>query len=123
MGLVSQMVKAMVASSSPVGGSGTLHVLFGKHYFWDRHGKYHSIPQKVIVKIQDQWYDIPKHQPTPIIEMDLAKKAKNLIKHAQKVMLLMVKPQHSQNITTFSRISTDHDSRQQQKFKKVLKEY
>ena len=60
----------------------------------------------MIVKIQDQWYDIPKHQPTPIIEMDLAKKAKNLIKHAQKLMLLMVKPQHSQNITATTDLST-----------------
>ena len=33
--------------------------LFGKPYLWDRHGSYKSRPQKVIVKIQNQWYGIP----------------------------------------------------------------
>ena len=34
--------------------------MFGKPYLWDRHGSYQSWPQKVIVKIQNQWYDIPE---------------------------------------------------------------
>ena len=35
-------------------------VLFGKPCLWDRHGSYQSQPQKVIVKIQNQWYGIPE---------------------------------------------------------------
>ena len=35
-----------------------VETLFGKPYLWDRHGSYQSRPQKVIVKIWIQWYDI-----------------------------------------------------------------
>ena len=33
---------------------------FGKPYIWNQHGTYQSQPQKVIVKIRNQWYGIPE---------------------------------------------------------------
>ena len=52
--------------------------LFRKPYWWDRHGRYQSLPQKVIVKIQNQWYDILERQPTPTVSIILPNKQRNL---------------------------------------------
>ena len=46
--------------------------LFGKPYLWDRHGSYHSWPQKVIIKIKNQWYKIPEGQPTLVNKSGLS---------------------------------------------------
>ena len=59
------------------------NALFEKPYLWDRHGTYQSQPQKVIVKIWNQWYDILERKPTSIlVVMITAKQTKNLINHA-----------------------------------------
>ena len=68
------------------------NALFGKPYLWDRHGTYQSQPQKVIVKIRNQWYGIPERQPTSTVAMIFAKQKKKLINHAQNFALIMIKP-------------------------------
>ena len=69
--------------------------LFEKPYLWDRHGTYQSGSQKVIVKIRNQWYDIPKRQPTSTVAMISIKQTKKLINHAQKLAFIMITPQNS----------------------------
>ena len=59
----------------------------------------------------------------PTVGMVSTKQAKKLINHAHKFMLLMIKPQHSQNTTITSHLSTNHDSQQQQQVDRVLEEY
>ena len=96
--------------------------LFGKPYLWDRNGTYQSWPQKVIVKIRNQWYGIPKRQPTSMVAMISAKQTETLINHAQKFALIMIKPQHSRNIVATSRLTDQRISRQQQLIDNILEE-
>ena len=56
--------------------------LLDKPYLWDRHGTYQSRPQKVIIKIENQWYVILEQQPTSTVAMTSSKQTKNLINHA-----------------------------------------
>ena len=62
--------------------------LFGKPYLWDRNGTYQSWPQKVIIKIQNQWYGILVRQPTSTVAIIIAKQTKKLINRAQKFALI-----------------------------------
>ena len=66
--------------------------LFQKPYLWDQHGTYQSRPQKVIVKIRNQWYGIPKQQPTLMVAMISSKQTMKLINNAQNFTLIMIKP-------------------------------
>ena len=61
--------------------------LFGKPYLWDQHDTYQSQPHKVIVKIQNQWYNIPERQPTSTVAMISSKQIKKLINHAQELRI------------------------------------
>ena len=99
------------------------NALFGKYYLLNRHGKYHSKPQKVIAKIQDQWYGILERRLMPTVKMVSTKQAKKLINHAKKLMILMIKPQHPRKIAATSCLSTDHNSQQKQRVDKILEEY
>ena len=69
--------------------------LFEKPYLWDRHGTYQSQPQKVITKIQNQWYGVLEQQPTSTVSMIYVKQTNKLINHAQNFALIMIRPQHS----------------------------
>ena len=97
--------------------------LLDKPYLWDRHGTYQSQPQKVIVKIWNQWYGILEQQPTSMFSMISAKQTKKLINHAQKFALIMIKPQHSRKNAATSRLTNQRSSRQQQKIDNILEEY
>ena len=88
--------------------------LFCKPYLWHRHGTHKSQPQKVIVKIWNQWYGIPEKQPTSTVAMISSKQTKKLINHAHKFALVMIKPQHSRKTTVTSRLTDQCNSRQQQ---------
>ena len=88
--------------------------LFGKPYLWDRHGTYQSRPQKVIVKIQNQWYGILERQTTSMVSMISSKQTKKLTIHAQKFALIMIKPYNSRNTTTTIRCTNYRNSRQKQ---------
>ena len=52
-----------------------------------------------------------------------AKQAKMIINHAQELALIRINPQHSRKITTTSRLTHKHNSRQQQRFNHYLDEY
>ena len=97
--------------------------LFGKPYLWDRHGTYQSWPQKVIVKIRNQWYGILERQPTSTVTMIYAKQTKKLINHAQKFTLIMIKPQHSRKSVAMSRLTDQQSSWKQQHIHNILGEY
>ena len=96
--------------------------LFDKPYLWDQHGTYQSWPQKVIVKIQKQWYGTPERQPRSTVVMTSTKQTKKLINHAQKFSLIMIKPQHSRKTAATSRL-TNQRSSQQQMIDNILEEY
>ena len=89
----------------------------------DRHDTYQSQPQKVIVKIQNQWYDIPERQPTSMVSMISSKKTKKLINHVKKFPLIMIKPQHSRNTATMSRLTDQRSSQKQEQIDRILEEY
>ena len=97
--------------------------LFEKPYLWDRHGTYQSRPQKVIVKIQNQWYNIPDRQPTSMVSMISSKQTKNLRNHAQNFALIMIKPQHSRNTAAMIWLTDQCNSQQKQQIKNILEEY
>ena len=84
--------------------------LFGKPYLWGQHSTYQSQPHKVIVKIQNQWYGIPKQQPTSMVAMISSKQTKKLINHAKKFALIMIRPQHSRNTTVTGQLTDQHSS-------------
>ena len=67
----------------------------------------------MIVKIQNQWYGIQERQPTSTVAMISAKQKNNLINHAKKIALIMIKPQHSRKTATTSRLMDQRSSRQQ----------
>ena len=75
------------------------------------------------MKIWNQWYGIPERQPTSTVAMIFAKKTKKLINHAQKFILIMVKPQHSRNTASTSRLTDQRSSQQQQQIDRILEEY
>ena len=99
------------------------NALFGKPYLWDRNSTYQSWPQKVIVKIWNWWYGIPKRQPTSTVSMISSKQTNNLINHAQKFPLIMIKPQHSKNTIATRRLIDQRNSWKQQQIDHILEEY
>ena len=97
--------------------------LFGKTYLWDRHGTYQSWLQKVIVKFWNQWYGIPEWQPTSMVAIISTKQTKKLINHAQKFVLIMIRPQHSRKTAATSQLPNQCSSRKQQQIDNILEEY
>ena len=55
--------------------------------------------------------------------MITAKQTKNIINHAQKFALIMIKPQHSRNTAATIRLTKQRSSRKQQQINHILEEY
>ena len=77
----------------------------------------------MIVKIWNQWYGIRERRHTRTVAMIFAKMTKNLINHAHRFTLIMIKPHHSRKSTTTSRITDQCISRQQWYINDILEEY